>query len=64
MKTGRLTLKPWQIVNEVLYDCLQFHGGAGYLRELAIERMTRDARVQSIGGGATEVMLEEVAKRL
>jgi acyl-CoA dehydrogenase len=26
--------------------------------------MTRDARVQSIGGGATEVMLEEVAKRL
>jgi acyl-CoA dehydrogenase len=47
-----------------MYDCLQFHGGAGYLRESPIERMTRDARVQSIGGGATEVMLEEVAKRL
>ncbi len=29
----------------------------------AIERMARDARVQAIGGGATEVMLEEVAKR-
>ena len=28
------------------------------------ERMVRDARVQSIGGGATEVMLEEVAKRM
>ena len=28
------------------------------------ERMVRDARVQAIGGGATEVMLEEVAKRL
>jgi acyl-CoA dehydrogenase len=53
-----------ELVNEVMYDCLQFHGGAGYLRESAIERMTRDARVQSIGGGATEVMLEEVAKRL
>jgi acyl-CoA dehydrogenase len=51
-------------VNEVMYDCVQFHGGAGYLRESAIERMSRDARVQSIGGGATEVMLEEVAKRL
>ena len=53
-----------QLVNEVMYACLQFHGGMGYMRESAIERMARDARVQSIGGGATEVMLEEVAKRL
>jgi acyl-CoA dehydrogenase len=53
-----------ELVNEVMYDCLQFHGGAGYMRDSAIERMYRDARVQSIGGGATEVMLEEVAKRL
>jgi acyl-CoA dehydrogenase len=35
----------------------------GYMRESAIERMYRDARVLPIGGGATEVMLEEVAKR-
>lgn len=53
-----------ELVNAVMYDCLQFHGGAGYLRGSAIERMARDARVQAIGGGATEVMLEEVAKRL
>ena len=53
-----------ELVNEVMYDCLQFHGGAGYMRGSDIERMARDARVQSIGGGATEVMLEEVAKRL
>lgn len=53
-----------ELVNEVMYDCLQFHGGAGYLRGSIIERMSRDARVQSIGGGATEVMLEEVAKRI
>jgi acyl-CoA dehydrogenase len=53
-----------ELVNEVMYDCLQFHGGTGYMRESTIERMARDARVQSIGGGATEVMLEEVAKRL
>ena len=52
------------LVNEVLYDCLQLHGGMGYMRESPIERMARDARVQAIGGGATEVMLEEVAKRL
>ena len=53
-----------ELVNKVMYDCLQFHGGSGYLRETPIERMTRDARVQSIGGGATEVMLEEIAKRI
>ena len=53
-----------ELVNEVMYTCLQFHGGMGYMRESTIERMSRDARVQSIGGGATEVMLEEVAKRM
>jgi acyl-CoA dehydrogenase len=53
-----------ELVNEVTYSCLQFHGGMGYMRESTIERMARDARVQTIGGGATEVMLEEVAKRL
>lgn len=52
-----------ELVNDVMYDCLQFHGGMGYIQETAIERMYRDARVQAIGGGATEVMLEEVAKR-
>ncbi len=53
-----------ELVNEVMYDCVQFHGGMGFMRESTIERMSRDARVQAIGGGATEVMLEEVAKRL
>ncbi len=53
-----------ELVNEVMYTCQQFHGGFGYIREAPIERMARDARVQSIGGGATEVMLEEVAKRM
>jgi acyl-CoA dehydrogenase len=53
-----------ELVNAVMYDCVQFHGGMGFMRESTIERMARDARVQSIGGGASEVMLEEVAKRL
>lgn len=57
--------KAWgaEVVNQVMYDCVQFHGGMGYMRESAIERMYRDARILPIGGGATEVMLEEVAKR-
>lgn len=53
-----------ELVNSVLYDCVQFHGGMGYMRETPVERMSRDARVQAIGGGASEVMLEEVAKRM
>jgi acyl-CoA dehydrogenase len=53
-----------ELVNRVVYDCVQFHGGTGYITETPIERMYRDARIASIGGGATEVMLEEVAKRL
>ncbi len=53
-----------ELINRVLYDCVQFHGGMGYVAETAIERMYRDVRIGSIGGGATEVMLEEVAKRL
>ena len=52
-----------ELVNEVVQTCQQFHGGMGYMRETAIERLWRDARVLAIGGGATEVMLDEVAKR-
>jgi acyl-CoA dehydrogenase len=52
-----------ETVNKAMYACQQFHGGMGYIRETAIERMVRDARLHAIGGGATEVMLEEVAKR-
>jgi acyl-CoA dehydrogenase len=52
-----------ELVNEVVQTCQQFHGGMGYIRETAIERLWRDARVLAIGGGATEVMLDEAAKR-
>src|SRR6476620_8092189 len=52
-----------ELVNEVVQTCKQFHGGMGFIRETAVERLWRDARVLAIGGGATEVMLEEVAKR-
>lgn len=48
-------------VNEVCDWCLQFHGGAGYVREYEIERLWRDARLARIGGGADEIMLEIIA---
>lgn len=53
-----------ELVNDVMDDCVQFHGGSGYMHGTPIERMYRDARVHAIGGGATEIMLEEVAKRM
>ncbi len=53
-----------ELVNEVVYACQQFHGGFGYMRDTPIERMVRDARVHAIGGGATEVMLDQIARRM
>ena len=52
-----------ELVNEVVQTCQQFHGGMGYMQGTAIERLWRDARILAIGGGATEVMLDEAAKR-
>ncbi|NND84424.1 MAG: acyl-CoA dehydrogenase [Acidimicrobiia bacterium] len=52
-----------ETVMDVMYDCTQFHGGMGFMTETPVVRLYRDARINTIGGGATEVMLEEVAKR-
>lgn len=52
-----------ETVMDIMYECTQFHGGMGFMAETPVARMWRDARVNTIGGGATEVMLEEVAKR-
>ncbi len=53
-----------ETLQEVVHTCLQLHGGTGFIEGTPIERMARDARILTIGGGATEVMLEEVAKRM
>lgn len=53
-----------ETLQEVVHGCLQLHGGTGYIIGTPIERMARDARIATIAGGATEVMLEEVAKRM
>jgi alkylation response protein AidB-like acyl-CoA dehydrogenase len=46
----------------VINQCLQLHGGYGYMKEYKIERAYRDARLGTIGGGATEVMKEVVGR--
>ncbi|PCH75160.1 MAG: acyl-CoA dehydrogenase [Rhodobacteraceae bacterium] len=49
---------------EVLDDCLQLHGGYGYMMEYAIGEMWADARVQRIYGGTNEIMKELIARTL
>jgi acyl-CoA dehydrogenase len=51
-----------EMVNRVAYDCVQLHGGYGYMREYAIERFARDARLMTIGGGTSEIMRDIIAK--
>lgn len=53
-----------ETLQEVVHTCLQLHGGTGFIIGTPVERMARDSRILTFGGGATEVMLEEVAKRM
>ena len=47
---------------EVLDECVQLHGGYGYMQEYAIGQMWADARVQRIYGGTNEIMKELIAR--
>jgi acyl-CoA dehydrogenase len=49
---------------EVADECLQIHGGYGYMREYGIERALRDLRLGPIGGGTDEVMREILSRQL
>jgi alkylation response protein AidB-like acyl-CoA dehydrogenase len=47
---------------EVADECLQIHGGAGYMKEYGIERVWRDMRLNRIGAGTDEVMLDLIGR--
>jgi alkylation response protein AidB-like acyl-CoA dehydrogenase len=47
---------------EVIDECLQIHGGAGYMKEYGIERAWRDMRLNRIGAGTDEVMLDVIGR--
>jgi len=53
-----------EMVNRVAYDCVQLHGGYGYMREYPVERFFRDVRLMTIGGGTSEIMREIIAKQM
>jgi alkylation response protein AidB-like acyl-CoA dehydrogenase len=51
-----------RIACEIADECLQIHGGMGYMRETGIERAWRDLRLNRIGAGTDEVMLDVIGR--
>lgn len=51
-----------ELGTEIIDQCMQFHGGAGYIEEYSVARVWRDNRLIRIGGGTTETMRYYVAK--
>lgn len=51
-----------KIADEVIYKCLQFLGGYGYMEDYPLARMFRDSRIGPIGGGTSEILKEIIAK--
>ena len=57
-------LKAGKLCNSIPTECLQFWGGMGYMWDNPVGRAMRDMRLTSIGGGADEVMLGIIGKRM
>lgn len=52
------------VCEKVTREAVQLHGGMGFMRESVVERLYRDAKILSIGGGTSEIMKELIAKQL
>jgi alkylation response protein AidB-like acyl-CoA dehydrogenase len=55
-------LKASQVAWMVADECVQIHGGAGYMKEYPVERVMRDLRLYRIGAGADEIMLDVIGR--
>src|ERR1700743_1842067 len=51
-----------RVLCEVADECIQIHGGAGYMKEYGVERVWRDARLNRIGAGTDEIMLDVIGR--
>src|ERR671927_1454885 len=51
-----------RVAVEVADECIQIHGGAGYMKEYGIERAWRDLRLNRIGAGTDEIMLDVIGR--
>ena len=65
--TSLASMAKWwttELQNKLAGQAVQLHGGYGYMREYAVERFARDARLMSIGGGTSEIMKDIIAKAI
>ena len=51
-----------KMADKVIYQCLQFLGGYGYMEDYPLARLSRDSRLGPIGGGTSEILREIIAK--
>ena len=63
-KASMAKLKSGRLTRRVTDTCLQYFGGMGYMWDNPVARAYRDGRLASIGGGADEVMLEIICKKM
>lgn len=52
------------VCDRVVHDAVQIHGGYGYCKEFLVERIYRDSRLLSIGGGTREIMNEIISRQM
>ncbi len=57
-------LRSTKMADEVIYNCLQFLGGYGYIEDYPMARLLRDSRLGTIGGGTSEILKEIIARIL
>ena len=59
-----VSLRLTDLQNKVADDCVQLHGGWGYMQEYAVCRAYTDGRVQQIYGGSNEIMKELIQRQI
>lgn len=67
LDTATASMAKWwttDMLQQVLDECVQMHGGYGYMNEYLVARMFADARVTRIYGGTNEIMKEVIARSL
>ena len=67
LSTDEASMVKWwntELCNRITDQCVQLHGGYGYMREYSVSRAFVDARIQTIYGGSNEIMKTIIAKDL